>query len=129
MFIGCTGSRTILREYFEKETEMGKALVVGFSHQTGTKLEGALPGHSVEKVRSFTDARHKMGEKEFDLIVVNADCFSNDQLSTVYRMQYGKCSQIVAIHGEKSRRTPLIAKGLAFVSMSGVAQHFASLAG
>ncbi|OIO30208.1 hypothetical protein AUJ77_03675 [Candidatus Nomurabacteria bacterium CG1_02_43_90] len=108
---------------------MGKALVVGFSHQTGSRLEGSLRGYRVERVRSFTDALHKMGEKEFDLIVVNADCFSNDQISTVYRMQYGKCSQIVVIHGEKSRRKPLVAEGLAFVSMSGAAQHFVSLAG
>ncbi len=108
---------------------MSKALVAGFACKAGAQIEGVIRGYSVERVKSFTDALHKMGEKNFDLIVVNGDSLSNHQIATVYRMQYGKCSRIVAIQGEKSRRKPLVAKDLAFVSMSGAAQHFASLAG
>ena len=97
-------------------------LVAGFSRQKNEQIRGNLNGHNVIEVKSFTDTRHRIGDKKYDVVILNADCFNNDQIARVYHQQREKDARTIAIIAEKNKRKPLVATELKFISLEKIAR-------
>ena len=98
-------------------------LLAGFSPNARMEIERHLTNHSVSTAGGLTDVRHKMVGKEFDILLINADAFSNNDIYITHQLQSEKGRHTIAVHGNKSKRRPIKLDRLVFLPMKKVARH------
>lgn len=79
-------------------------LVVGFTKKLLRAVSRYIDGHNVCISYGFTDARHKMKDRHYNLIIVNADAIGNSELAKTCELQRDTKTCIVAVHGGNNRR-------------------------
>lgn len=81
-------------------------LIAGFSTKATGRFSRLFKGHHMHFVRPISVVKHQLGAKFFEIVVVNADSYGNDDIVALSSTQ--PQARIIAVHGDKSgqRRSP-----------------------